>query len=353
MSIDNYSANYSTLSSNVEYITSKGINICGLSNINNAYDMHYLIYKIININNGKYYIGQHKSSNPLDNYMGSGKYIERAIEKEGISAFIKIILKDYDNFEEMNQCEKDLVQLSSCFPENLNSYNLIEGGNGQLTDAIRKKISNTIKNNNSSKGENNPMYGYQWSAEQRKHQSDIMKGRKASDEYRKKCSQRLSGSGNPMFGKHHSSKTKEKISNTRKQRGISVGENNPMYGLKFMTDEQKIEWKQKISKANAGKKRTCEQKKQMSERAKALHIKRMHDPHTGKIVNVPQNKIQDFLNNGYIFGTGLKTQLGKTGACAGKRIMTAPDGSKKYIKIEDIQKYIQLGWKLSKRSKPI
>lgn len=44
---------------------------------------------------------------------------------------------------------------------------------------------------------------------------------------------------------------------------------------------------------------------------------------------------------------------GKVGGCAGKRIMTAPDGSKKYIKIEDIPAYIELGWKTSKRSKPI
>lgn len=52
-------------------------------------------------------------------------------------------------------------------------------------------------------------------------------------------------------------------------------------------------------------------------------------------------------------GTGRADRKGKVGAQAGKRIMTSPDGVKKYIKIEEIQSYIDLGWKLSNRSKPI
>ena len=52
-------------------------------------------------------------------------------------------------------------------------------------------------------------------------------------------------------------------------------------------------------------------------------------------------------------GTGIQSRLGKVGACAGKRIMTSPEGVKKYIKIEEIQSHIEMGWKLSDRSKPI
>lgn len=114
-----------------------------------------------------------------------------------------------------------------------------------------------------------------------------MKGRKVTDEFREACRQRYSGKGNPMYGKHHSAESKAKLSKTRKLNGTSAGEKNPMYGLKCMSEEQKAEWKKKISKANTGKKHTAEFKRHLSERAKALHIRRMHDPQTGKIANVP------------------------------------------------------------------
>jgi len=68
--------------------------------------------------------------------MGSGKYLLRTIAKEGIEKFVKTILFDFDNFEEMNEKEKELVPLSACYPDDKMSYNLKEGGNrGKLTKA--------------------------------------------------------------------------------------------------------------------------------------------------------------------------------------------------------------------------
>ena len=86
--------------------------------------MFYLIYKITNNLNGKYYIGAHKTNNKDDGYMGSGKLIKRAIEKYGIENFTKEILVECNSVKEMFNAEKELVEL------NESSYNLKLGGDG-------------------------------------------------------------------------------------------------------------------------------------------------------------------------------------------------------------------------------
>ena len=74
--------------------------------------------------------------------MGSGKYLLKAISKEGIEKFVKTILFDFDNFEEMNEKEKELVPFSACYPNDPMSYNLVEGGHSPILV-----------------GKRNPMYG--------------------------------------------------------------------------------------------------------------------------------------------------------------------------------------------------
>ena len=79
--------------------------------------------------------------------MGSGKLIVAAIEKYPISCFSKEILHDFNTFEEMNNKEADLVQLSNCWPNDPLSYNLREGGSHKLTNEIKEKLSKIrIKN---------------------------------------------------------------------------------------------------------------------------------------------------------------------------------------------------------------
>lgn len=110
-----------------------------LSNINTQLSIHYLIYKITNQNNGMYYIGQHKTDNILDGYSGSGQYLQLAQQKYGLSIFIKEFLFDYDNFNDMNNKELELVQLSNCYPYNISSYNIREGGNNTLNPSSIEK----------------------------------------------------------------------------------------------------------------------------------------------------------------------------------------------------------------------
>jgi len=64
------------------------------------------------------------------------------------------------------------------------------------------------------------------------------------------------GERNPFYGKHHTNKTKKKLSD------INKGENHPNYG-KHLSDETK----KKISEANKGKRHSCseETKKKLSE----------------------------------------------------------------------------------------
>lgn len=86
--------------------------------------MYYTIYKITNKINGKFYIGKHKTNNPNDSYMGSGKLIKAAIRKYGIKNFEKEILETFNTEEEMNEAEKRYVVLGE------GSYNLCPGGQG-------------------------------------------------------------------------------------------------------------------------------------------------------------------------------------------------------------------------------
>lgn len=264
---------------NYEIITNSGIQLSGLHNVNENLSTHYLIYKIVNNVNGKYYIGQHKTNNIYDRYMGSSKILSKAIDKYQLSSFTKIILFDYDNFNEMNNKEAELVPIVSCYPYNNMSYNLKEGGiNGQTTDLSKKKLSdtwqirlssmtdddrknmtkgtriwwNSLDNESKQKWKNNVSAGGRKRFEdeaQRKHLSRVLSAIWDDPIIRAEASLKFSGTNNPMYGhsikefmtdsdyelrkKHisESSKQKWKDSNYRqKQLKRMLGENNPMYG---------------------------------------------------------------------------------------------------------------------------
>lgn len=91
--------------------------------------MKYYIYKITNLVNNKIYIGKRKHVDPEnDSYMGSGKLINLAIKKHGITNFKKDILHVFDNHDAAANMEKELVTKEFCkLP---NTYNLHEGGYG-------------------------------------------------------------------------------------------------------------------------------------------------------------------------------------------------------------------------------
>lgn len=90
--------------------------------------MYYTVYKTTNIVNGKYYIGVHKTKNPDDAYLGSGKLLKRAVEKYGRDSFRKEIVEVFERADEAFSLElllvgEDVVALPEC-------YNVKVGGRG-------------------------------------------------------------------------------------------------------------------------------------------------------------------------------------------------------------------------------
>ena len=90
--------------------------------------MFYTVYRTVNLANGKYYFGVHKTGDPSDDYLGSGKYLKAAIAKHGEAAFKKDVLFVYldpgsafGKEDELVQCYRSLDPLC---------MNLKRGGSG-------------------------------------------------------------------------------------------------------------------------------------------------------------------------------------------------------------------------------
>jgi group I intron endonuclease len=232
------------------------------------------IYKTTNILNGKIYIGKSAYDNP--NYYGSGKYIKRSIKKHGKENFKKEIICFCNTEKELNELE--IYYIEKFNSTNLNiGYNLTKGGEGILgfskpswckgltkeTDERIRKLgentSKTIKENGGNKGKKNPMFG--------KHHTEETK-------------EKISIS--------HIGKKNQKISQTRIEKGLSKGKNNPNYGKKLWSGENNPKFK------------------------KGYLIKGDKNPNYGKrykqMNNCIKNKmvlldeVDNYLDQGWIFG---------------------------------------------------
>jgi len=97
--------------------------------------MKYLIYKITNTINGRYYIGRHSTNNIDDGYMGSGRAICNAISKYGAHVFTKEIIAESFSKEDLWELEKIIV--NEDVVKDPKSYNMAYGGKSYL-DGLKK-----------------------------------------------------------------------------------------------------------------------------------------------------------------------------------------------------------------------
>lgn len=102
--------------------------------------MYYLIYKVTNNINGKYYIGAHITKNKQDSYLGSGVALKKAVKKYGKENFSKEILHECISKEEMFELEEKLVCISD-----KNSYNMRMGGKGGWDHVDSRGEKNAMK----------------------------------------------------------------------------------------------------------------------------------------------------------------------------------------------------------------
>ena len=150
------------------------------------------IYKIINLLNGMIYIGQSKKPyNKTKSYFGSGTKIKGEIYVHGKENFIKEILEEVNNINELNSRESYWIEFfDSTNPKK--GYNIRYGGNdSKFNEEFKKNISN------STSGDKNPFYG-------KKHKPESIE----------KMSNSKLGNKNPNFGKVINEESKLKISNT-------------------------------------------------------------------------------------------------------------------------------------------
>ncbi|QIG65987.1 putative endonuclease [Ochrobactrum phage vB_OspM_OC] len=149
--------------------------------------MYYTIYKTTCLINSKIYIGAHKTNDLEDGYLGSGKWLKRAILKYGLENFTKEILFIFDNEQEMYAKEAELV--NEYFVKETTNYNIRIGGFGGWDHVDWK--------------------GFKWDDERRKSHSKIK-------------SIHQIGNGNSFYGKTHTDEAKAKIGAASKERAKGI-----------------------------------------------------------------------------------------------------------------------------------
>lgn len=160
--------------------------------------MYGYIYETTNLINGKKYIGQHKSDIFDKNYLGSGKYLKRAIDKYGLENFQCKIIQECNSREELDAQEVYYIKKLNAV-ESDEYYNIGRGGEGwqrfsfpgelngrfgkPIEEETKKKISEALMGNKPWNAENNERV-----MEYKEKLSKMYKGKERDGETRKNIS---------------------------------------------------------------------------------------------------------------------------------------------------------------------
>lgn len=238
--------------------------------------MYGYVYKTTNLINGKIYIGQHHSETFDEKYYGSGKILNRAIQKYGLENFICELIEFCPTKDILNSKEQYWIKYYNSQDISI-GYNITNGGDG-----IISPIPECM----------------------REHLRQVNTGRYVSEKTKQKLSIVHSGSNNGFYGKVHSEITRKHISETIKQQykngrincmtGVHrYGKDAIRYGAK-LSDETK----RKISESVKGFKHTDEAKQKMSDSVRNRVF--INDGIKNK--RVKPEDLQKYLDLGYVKG---------------------------------------------------
>lgn len=245
--------------------------------------MYGYIYKTTNLLNGMIYIGQKKSSKKLEYYLGSGKHLKRAINVYGKENFKCEIIEEINCVEDLDSREIYWIKYYDATNPKV-GYNISDGG---LTNRT------------------------------------------------------FSGENNPMYGKHHTECTKNKIA----QAQIN-------YNINHSNNATKQEVKDKISNSLSGHCVTEETKSKISESLKTSNW--ITDGQN--TVNVSKDYLDEFIERGFWIIKQPSTKTKRDNSQKRKRVWVQYKNLTKVIDEKYLNNYIECGFikiKKPRRNKTI
>lgn len=216
------------------------------------------IYKIINIKNGKFYLGssknllQRKKKHIYELNKGThhSSYLQNAYNKYGAEAFRFVVVEHVEEYR--------LLEVEQQYLDKLKPY--LEGAGYNMSE----KATNCVLT-----GENHWTYG-------------------------------LPSEKHHWYGKKHTKETKKRMSESQK------GELNHMYGKKYkLRSPRTVEWRKKQSEAHKGQVSGFKGKKHTQEAKEIMRQKAIGRPVSDKVIY----KSEDWIKN---------ISIGKKGKGTGK-----------------------------------